>query len=233
MNRFAVLTASLLAVTSLPSFASPQLYSFSAPIYASEVNLDGSDIADDDLLFNAVTSISGTFYYDAAAAATATNQSPTDSGPTGLYSAYEGSIQNLTATVGGYSFSAATASTLVGDSNDDSTLDTVFVRAGAFDTGNVGSGFSTFTIDGYQLVSFELYTFSPASTLGSQALPAILSNGEIVTAVSLVFADENNQQRLVQFGLGNIELTEVPLPASAWLFGSAALILVGRKRTRA
>lgn len=233
MNRFAVITASLLAATtSMHSFASSALYTFSAPLYASEVNVDGSSIASGDYLFHTGDSISGTFAYDSSTAATAVDQSPVGLGPTGSYSLYQNSIQNIAASVASHNFSADTGATLVGDGSG-STLDTVFIRAGQFSNGSMGSGFSGFTVGAYKLVSFDLYTFSSPSAFNSQALPATLTNGEMVTAVSLVLEDNNNHQRLVQFAAGNIALAEVPLPASAWLFSSAALILLGRKRNSA
>ncbi len=232
MNRIAAFTALFAATLSSASFASPALYTFSAPIYASEVNLDGSSIAAGDYLFGDEAAISGTFLYDAETGATSTDQPPLGLGPTGLVSFYNHSIQAISATVGGYSFGASSGGVLIGDANDDATLDSMFIRAGLFDNSAVGSGFSGFTLGNYTLVSFDLYTFSTAAAASSQALPAVLGNGEFVTAVSLIFADDSDNQRLVQFGLGNIELAEVPVPASAWLFGSAALVLFGRKRQR-
>lgn len=227
MNKYTVFASAFLAAASMNSFASPALYTFNAPIFASEVNNDSTDI------FDATATIAGTFWYDADTPATAINQTSVDLGTTGPYSFYNGSIQNLSAVVAGQGFSATTGGTYIGDASGFSGLDAVFNRAGQNGSDIVGTGFSGFTLGNYHLIGFDLYSYSLATTFASQALPSPLSNGDVVTAVNLVFADGDNNQRLVQFGIADIQLAEVPLPAGAWLFGSAALVLFGRSRKRA
>lgn len=237
MNKLAVLASSLLiTVSSISAHATPTQYEFNVPVYAGETNLDGSSIASGDYLFAAGTTISGTFSFDSALLPTASNLPPNgEFGPTGPYSIYQGAVQNLSGAVGGHTFSAASGDTVVADSNPvaDHTVDGVFNRAGKFNGGNIGTGFSGFTLGAYTLVSFDLYTIGSQTYLSSQALPSPLTNGEFVTGANLIFEDESHNQRMVEFGFGNIALTEVPLPATAWLFGSSALVLLGRSRKRA
>jgi hypothetical protein len=213
--------------------AAPQQYGFYAS-YAFETDSHGALVNDADLLFAVPTTIFGTFTYAANVAPLFVDTPATgDLAGYGRISYYYGSLSNLAGNVGGNAFSAATGSTLVADSsNGDGVNDGVFNLLGTVAGYVQGAGFSGFSIGGFNLVGVNIFSVGDNGYLASQALPNQLSYGPLNTGVQLEFEDSNHVQRTVKFWHIELGPMSVPIPATAWLFGSGLIGLAGAATRR-
>jgi hypothetical protein len=206
--------------------ATPLQYAF----YASEISEwdgNGYTVNAADRLFATPVTISGAFSYAADAPPLFVDAPASgDLAGFGSFSYYYGSLSNLSGNVGSYLFSAASGSTLVADSNASNGVnDGVFNLFGTINGIVEGTGFSGFSIGGFNLLSVNVYNIGGVNYLGSQSLPTHLSRGSI-SAIDLVFEDDNHVQRKVRFW-GDFSPVPVPVPAAAWLFGSGLIGLAG------
>lgn len=235
MKKTAAFSAAFIfGIAASAAHAAPQQYSFYAQ-YTNEQNADYTPVT--DRLFDNGTVISGTFYFDTSAALVLSNAPATgDLSGYGLYSVYWGSLQQLSAQVGGHVFSADTGSTLVANSKDDTPTarDGVFNIAGNLNGDDVGTGFAGFSTGGFTLTSANIYSIGWQDYLGDQSLPHALTQGPINTGINLIFEDAAQHERTVLFWYATLAPTPVPLPATGWLFGAAlaGLLRTHRKNRR-
>lgn len=209
--------------------AAPLQYAFSGKLVFEQ---DAYNLPD---LMSPGTGIFGHFSFEPDTAAVLTNAAdPGALSDYGLYSVYFGAIQQLSGQVGGHAFSAASGSSLVANSDvgGATAYDGVFNIAGNLNGDEVGTGFIGFSIDGFTLKSFNLFSVGGQHYLSSQALPGELSQGEINTGINLIFEDAQQRERTLIFRV--VEITPVPVPAAAWLFGTAiaGLAAAGRRKAR-
>lgn len=234
MNKSTVVFALVFGASVGSAGATPIQYSFSAA-HTYEVNADHTTPA--NYLFANGTVLSGHFGFERSAPAVLTNASdPGALSGYGLYSIYFGAVQQLTAQVDGHIFLADTGSTLVAnsDSGGSTPYDGVFNIAGNLNGDEVGTGFSGFSLDGFTLKSFNLYSIGWPNYVLSQALPVGLSNGPLSTGINLIFEDTEHREREVNFwGSANIVPSPVPVPAAGWLFGAAITGLIQASRRKA
>lgn len=234
MNKFALFIFSCAFITTSSVHATPIRYEFIGT-HSAELNAADLSIAS-DYLFADGTAINASFYYDSATPALLTNQ--LDSGdlqPFGLLSIYGNSISNLSGSVDGYTLSAATGTTIVGNSDvgDPTFLDGVFNLAGTINGSDVGTGFNGFELNGYTLTSSNIFSIGFNDYLSNQSLPGELTSGPINTGLNLIFADANHNERIVQFfGASISPVASVPEPASLSLItaGIAGLLIYKRRR---
>jgi hypothetical protein len=199
-----------LCLTTTVVHAIPVHYEF-AGSHLGEYNTDFS--AASDYLFADGTSVNISFFYDNNTPATLTNVADGgDLQPFGLLSIYGGSTSNFVGNVDGQGFSAATGTTIVGNSNagDTTFLDGVFNVAGNLNGNEVGTGFAGFDINGYSLKSLNIFYAGFMDLLSDQSLPPELSSP--TPGLYLIFADANNNERIVNFA-GSV-LQKVPTPVS-------------------
>lgn len=227
--RAAITIGALAAIASATANATPIQYAFYANLILEQnaYNLPA--------LLAPGTAISGHFSFEPDAAAVLTNAAdPGALSDYGLYSIYFGAIQQLSGHVGSHAFSATSGSTLVANSDigGSTAHDGVFNIAGNLNGDEVGTGFTGFSIDGFTLKSFNLFSVGGQHYLSSQALPGELTQGDINTGINLIFQDAQQRERTLMFWTA--EITPVPVPAAAWLFGTAiaGLAAAGRKARR-
>jgi len=231
--RHLLLAAAVLSATSFVN-ATPVKYEFVGTHFA-EVNATDLSLVS-DYLFTDGTVVNASFFYDSNTPALLSNQ--VDSGdlqPFGLLSIYANSTSNISGSIDGYSFSADTGTTIVGNSNvgDATFLDGVFNIAGTINGDVVGTGFSGFELNGYTLTSSNIFSVGFNDYLADQSLPATLTNGPLNTGLNLIFADANHNERIVQFFGGDIKpVASVPEPSPLWLLMAGMLGLFGFSRYR-
>lgn len=206
--------------------AAPQQYAF----YASKVDeFDGNGYAVNpaDYLFSTSATVFGSFTYTTNVPPLFTDVPATgDLAGYGHISYYFGSLSDFVGNVGSYTFSAASGSTLVANSNaGDGVNDGVFNLFGTVGGNVQGSGFNGFSIGGFNLLSVNIYSVAGVDYLTSQALPAHLSTSSSINGIRLTFENDDHNQRTAVF-VGP-QLSSVPVPAAAWLFGSGLIGLLG------
>ena len=208
MKKFLVLCVAMAGFIPAAN-ATPVLYEFSASVFGEQDVLTGDPIADVDQLFADGTAVGGSFLYDAATAALATNVVIPNLLDFGLFSVYPGSVTGFSADIGGNGFSAAVASTIVGNSNpgDATFADGYFILAGDFPSGPVGSGFSGFSIGDFTLIGLTFFGVGGNDFLSDQSLLDPLVPGSLNTGINLVFEDSAGTQRRVQSFPGTIAIS--------------------------
>jgi hypothetical protein len=225
-----LLAIGLCAVTSIASYnasAIPVQYQFTG----TQTGEGASDpvtgavtpAPDSDYLFANGTLISGTFFYDSAALAAITNLPPNimPSTPSGLSSVYYTAIYGLSATINGQTLERSDGATAITDTDIIGGHDRIWHQFGP----------SSFTVGNWHLESLNINTGLDQGYdfLSSQNLPDTPSGGAPVTS-TLVFRNNSNELRVALFS--SVQITPVPLPASAMLFGSAILALTRLRRPR-
>jgi hypothetical protein len=182
------------------------------------------------------TPVSITFFYDSSAPATATNFAPNTVGTGsnfGYMSKYDAAVQQFSGTIAGHQFSAAAGRGLVSDATPSQSgmRDGVFFGAGTPDLNFpaiAGSNFQGFQTGQFTLVGLNLWRVGQNSYLSNQSLPNSLTGPGANSGLYLTFVNASQQQIWAQFG-GSFTVTPVPVPAAAWLFGSALAGLAGAR----
>jgi hypothetical protein len=180
----------------------------------------------DYLLANG-TPISGAFFYDADTVRLYGDVPPGIIFPAqyGTISVYRDAISVFSLAFGEHSYTSLIGhTTIIGDSNTASGFDLV-THGGYLLDANIN-------VNGSALESWQLSYSSPLdyNTLSNQNLLPQPLPGVTPLQLSLLFTNGNGitGYRLVEFG--NLQITEVPLPTSAALFGGALFSLWRPKR---
>ena len=208
--------ASGLAQATLIKYELAGIYSFEIP-------------AEEPALFSPDTAINLSFYYDNAVPATLSNA---DDPVLGQYSIYGGNISNLQGSVGGYSFSAAVASTMTATHPYDIGigflvyLNPVFILA----NDEVATGLNGFNIGDYSWAGLNIYSWFPDIFMRDLALP----DTPYPTNLSLSFFDSAHNYRQAEFSVTEFnKISEVPEPASlSLLVGGVLTLLCLRRRCK-
>ena len=131
----------------------------------------------------------------------------------GPFSDYLGAGTAVSGSLGGDGFSASTADAFVADGSGAGVLDGFFLSAGQFPDAPSGSGFSGFSMSGFDLVAFTYFTVNLQDFFLSQALPDELVNGQLATGLNLRFVNQQDPQDVQIVRLAG-SITGVPEPLS-------------------
>ncbi|MDJ0940308.1 MAG: PEP-CTERM sorting domain-containing protein [Woeseiaceae bacterium] len=182
------------------------------------------------------TELNATFLYDTSIVPVATDVNGDDIGLAtyGLVSIYLGGVSNFVADIAGVTFGSDGTAVLVGDGTGDPS-------SGIFaDARGESPGWTGLSINGFELLSFVMFTVGTADMLADQSMPAEWPNfadieGGVNTGLNMVFADSTGQifvQNIWGNADGNVSITPVPEPATVALLaiGLFGTLLVRRRR---
>jgi hypothetical protein len=227
--RHLLLAAAVLSATSFAS-ATPVKYDFTG-FHADEYDATGPLLSSDYLFENLIIDTTS-FFYDGNTPVTYPNINPAPF--FSELSLYDGSISGITGDLMGYSFSADSGATFVGNSNigDSTFLDAVISEAGSTDIFSFGTGFKGFDYNGFSLTAWNLQALGGWDFLANDSLPSELTNGSYGTNLVLTFSDANKNERTTIFAGSLNRVASVPEPSPLWLLMAGMLGLFGFSRYR-
>lgn len=197
-------------------------------IFETHSSADGSSVQDvgvPQFLVPFMAPLSVTFNYDASVQLTPTVVQP-DTSEVDYLAAFDatGALTGIGGTIVGQSFNATPSATtnfsyillkVYPGTDVSTTLDMVGTISGAAPEFTRASDAQVFRLTGMS------FSFRSGPDVG--VLPSIPSNGmgPSNTYVEMLFTGDEDDKVVAKFYMG--ELTQVPLPGAAWLFGSAVL----------
>lgn len=234
MKRLCLLITLAGSMLAAPLYAVPVDYTFNGVIVAEFIDYTSPAITDPaQRLYS--DGVAGNFAltYDSDTPVNTSDNAPfAQIFGFGTWSDYLAAGSSLSGSVGGDAFSASTADVIVADApGSGGFLDGFFMSAGQFENPVVaGSGFSGFSFGGFDLVGFTLFTTSFQDHFLSQALPAEILNGELVTGLNLRFINQQDPQiqRIVQVA-GSVSKVAEPISLFLMMMGMG---LVSIRRLR-